>query len=95
MLNNNQINAKITQIELLEAQIKELKAIVDSTKGELKAELDERKADMLDTGIYHVFYEAVERKNIDTKALKADGLYDKYAKQSVNLMFKITAVTND
>ena len=95
MLNNNQINAKITQIELLEAQIKELKAIVDSTKGELKAELDERKLDMVDTGIYHIFYEAYEKKSIDTKALKADGLYDKYSKTNTNLMFKITAVTND
>ena len=94
MMNNNQINAKITQIELLEAQIKELKALADASKAELKAELDERKVDMVDTGIYHIFYEAYAKKTVDTKALKADGLYDKYSKESTNLMFKITAVTN-
>lgn len=95
MLNNNQINAKITQIQILEAQIKELKAIVDNTKSELKADLDERKVDMIDTGIYRVFYEAYEKSGVDTKALKADGLYEKYSKKSTNLMFKITAVQND
>lgn len=93
MMTNTQINAKITQIELLEAQIKELKALADASKAELKAELDERKIDMLDTGIYHIFYEVYEKKIVDTKALKADGMYEKYSKSSTNLMFKITPVT--
>ena len=95
MMNNTQINAKITEIELLEAQIKELKALADSVKADLKAELDERKVDSIDTGIHKVFYECYEKKVVDTKALKADGLYDKYSKSQVNTMFKITSVTND
>ncbi len=94
MMTNTQINAKVTQIELLEAQIKELKALVDASKAELKAELDERRIDMLDTGIYHIFYEVYEKKTVDTKALKADGMYEKYSKSTTNLMFKITAVTD-
>jgi predicted phage-related endonuclease len=95
MMTNEQMNAKITQIELLEAQIKELKAIVDSTKGDLKAELDERKVDMIDTGFYHIFYELYDKKSVDTKKLKADGLYDQYAKTTTSTMFKITVVQND
>ena len=94
-MTNTQINAKITEIELLEAQIKELKALADSAKSELKAELDEKKVDSIDTGIYRVFYEAYEKKVVDTKALKADGLYDKYSKSQINTMFKITSVTAD
>lgn len=94
MLNDGQINAKITQIQMLEAQAKELKAVADSIKDELKNELDERKVDMIDSGMYHVFYEAYEKKSVDTKALKSDGLYEKYSKTSMNLMFKITPVTN-
>lgn len=90
MMNNLQIDAKVTQIELLEAQIKELKAIVDATKADLKSELDERKVDVIDTGINKVWYEAYERTSVDTKALKDAGLYDKYSKTSVNLMFKLT-----
>ena len=95
MMTNATINAKITEMNLLEAQIKELKAVADSIKADLKAELDDRKVDMIDTGINHVFYEAYSKKSVDTKALKADGLYDKYAKDSVVTMFKITSVTND
>lgn len=93
-MTNTQIDARITEIELIEAQIKELKAIADSAKAELKAELDTLKVDCIDTGIHRVFYEAYEKKVVDTKALKADGLYDKYSKSQINTMFKITSVTN-
>lgn len=94
MMTNSQINAKVTQIELLEAQIKELKAIADAAKSELKAELDAQNVDYIDTGIHKVFYEAYEKRVVDTKSLKADGLYEKYSKAQTNLMFKITSVTN-
>lgn len=94
-MTNNEINAKITEIELIEAQVKELKAIADARKAELKAELDNLKVDVIDTGIHRVFYEAYSKRVVDTKALKADGLYDKYSKEQTNLMFKITSVTNN
>ena len=90
MMNNLQIDAKVTQIELLEAQIKELKTVVDSYKSDLKAELDEQRVDMIDTGINKIWYEAYEKSSVDTKALKEAGLYDKFSKKSVNLMFKLT-----
>lgn len=95
MMNNTQIDAKVTEIELLEAQIKELKALADSAKADLKAELDERKVDMVDTGIHRIFYEAYTKRTVDTKALKAAGLYDEYSKEQTNIMFKITSVTTD
>ena len=94
-MNNLQIDAKVTEIELLEAQIKELKALADSAKADLKAELDERKVDVVDTGIHRVFYEAYTKRVVDTKALKADGMYDKYSKEQTNVMFKITSITNE
>ena len=92
-MTNTQINAKITEIELLEAQVKELKAIADSLKNDLKAEMNDRKVDMLDTGTHRIFWEAYEKTSVDTKALKDAGLYDTYSKKSTNLMFKITSVT--
>ena len=93
MMTNLQIDAKITEIELLEAQIKELKALADAAKADLKAELDDRKVDSVDTGIHKVFYEAYTKRVVDTKALKNAGLYDEYSKEQTNLMFKITSVT--
>lgn len=94
-MTNNEINAKITEIELIEAQVKELKAIADARKAELKAELDNLKVDVIDTGIHRVFYEAYTKRIVDTKALKNDGLYEKYSREQTNLMFKITSVTNN
>lgn len=94
-MTNEQINGKITEIELLEAKIKELKAIVDANKSELKAEIDSRKVDMIDTGSHRIFYEAYDKKSVDTKKLKDAGLYDEYSKTTTSIMFKITAVTND
>ena len=94
MMTNVQIDAKIMEIELLEAKIKELKAIADAAKADLKSELDERKVDAVDTGIHRVFYEAYTKKVVDTKALKAAGLYEEYSKEQTNLLFKITSVTN-
>lgn len=93
MMTNLQIDAKITEINLLEAQIKELKALADARRGELKEELDQRQAEMVDTGINRVFYEAYSKRIVDTKALKADGLYEKYSKENTNLMFRITTKT--
>ena len=59
-------------------------------KSDLKAELDEQKVDMIDTGLNRVFYEPYEKSTVDTKALKEAGLYDTYSKKSTVLMFKLT-----
>ena len=93
MMTNLQIDAKITEIELLEAQIKELKALADSARADLKADLDERQADSVNTGIHKVFYEAYTKRVVDTKALKESGLYDQYSKEQTNILFKITSVS--
>ena len=93
MMTNLQIDAKITEIELLEAQIKELKALADAARADLKADLDERQADSVNTGIHKVFYEAYTKRVVDTKALKDSGLYDQYSKEQTNIMFKITSVS--
>ena len=93
MMTNLQIDAKITEIELLEAQIKELKALADAARADLKADLDERQADSVNTGIHKVFYEAYTKRVVDTKALKDSGLYEQYSKEQTNIMFKITSVS--
>ena len=94
-MTNEVINAKIINIELVEAQIKELKALVDASKKEIQDELDERKISMLDTGMYHIFWDVYDKKQLNTKRLKEDGLYDKYAEVKTNTMFRITPVVND
>lgn len=97
MMNNTQIDAKVFELDMLEAQIKELKALADARKAELKAELDERQVDMIDTGINRVWYKLVEKNNLDTKVAKEElakvDRLDACMKKSVETRFTITKVT--
>lgn len=91
-MTNTQIDAKVTQLELLEGQIKELKALAESLKSDLKHELDERNVECIDTGINRVWYKLKDTCHVDTKAMKADGIYEKYAKRDCTTIFMITHV---
>ncbi len=91
MLTNTIINQKIAEIENLQAKAAEIQELVDNLKAELKAELDERKVDSIDTGSHNVFYSVYEKLGVDTAKLKAAGLYDTYSKKSVITSFKITS----
>lgn len=92
-MTNEMIDAKVTQINLLAAQKKEIEAMMDALKGDLKAELDSRQEDVIDTGLNRVFYKAVQKTVVDTDKLKAEGKYEEFSKPRVDIMFKITSVT--
>ena len=94
MMTNTQIDSKVFEINMLEAQIKELKALAESRKAELKAELDERQVDMVDTGINRIWYKAIEKNSLDTKKAKAElikaGKLEECVKSSIEVRFTIT-----
>ena len=94
MMTNTQIDSKVFEINMLEAQIKELKALAEARKAELKAELDERQADMVDTGINRIWYKAIEKNSLDTKKAKAEldkaGKLEECMKSSIEIRFTIT-----
>lgn len=93
-MTNEQMNSKVFEINMLEAQIKELKALADARKAELKAELDARQDDMIDTGLHRIWYKAVEKNSLDTKKakkeLEAIGKLDECMKSSIELRVTIT-----
>ena len=99
MMTNEQMNSKVFEISMLEAQIKELKAIADARKAELKAELDERCEDMIDTGIHHIWYKAIEKNSLDTTKAKKEldkvGKLEDCMKKSIELRFTITTVASE
>lgn len=99
MMTNTKIDAKVFEIEMIEAQIKELKALAEARKAELKEELDERCVDMIDTGINRVWYKAIEKTTLDTKKAKAElekvGKLAECQKNSVELRFTITHTTDE
>lgn len=94
MMTNAQMDSKVFEINMLEAQIKELRALADARKAELKAELDERQDDMIDTGINRIWYKAIEKNTLDTKKAKAEldkvGKLAECMKSSIELRFTIT-----
>ena len=96
-MTNTQIDAKVFEIEMIEAQIKELKALAEARKAELKAELDSKQVDMIDTGINRVWYKLVEKNSLDTKKAKAEldkvGKLDDCMKSTVETRFTITHTT--
>ena len=58
-------------------------------KAEMVAEMDARKADALTAGSYTLRYIAYESSRVDTKALKAAGLYDQYSSKQTALRFSV------
>lgn len=60
-----------------------------ANKAELIAEMDARKVDAVEAGSYTVRYIAYESSRVDTKALKAAGLYDQYSNKSTAVRFTI------
>ena len=91
-MDNNMIDSKIAALKTLEEQMATLKKEVDSIKDELKAELDSRKEDSINTGLHKIFYSCYNKTVVDTDKLKAAKLFDNYSKVSTCTQFKITDV---
>lgn len=85
----NEVEAKAREYREILAEIKQLQELADAIKGEMIAEMDARKADTLAAGAYVLHYTAYESSRVDTKALKAAGLYDQYSSKAVALRFSV------
>ena len=91
-MTNQEMNAKVEEIRRLEAQAEQVKQQVDALKDQLKAELDSRKVDNINTGLFNIIYKAYSQKRVDNDKLKAAGLYNEYLKESTYLKFQINDV---
>lgn len=89
-MTNEMINEKIAALKALEEASSALTKQIDAIKNELKAELDSRQVDSVETDFHKVFYSCYEKATVDTDKLKSEGLYDKYSKKSTIIQFKIT-----
>lgn len=91
MMTNEKMNATVLEIKALEAQIKELEAYKDSLKDELKSEMDERKVDKVDTGMFKISYIPVETSRFDSTKFKTEhpDVYGEYLKSSTYLRMDI------
>lgn len=89
-MTNEIINQKIAQMRVLEEAAASINKQIESIKNELKAELDSRNVDSIETANHNVFYTCYEKAGVDTAKLKAAGIYNDYTKKSTIIQFKIT-----
>ena len=82
---------RVNKIKDIEKQIKELQAVVDELKDELKQEMDATGQDEVVAGDFTVRYKTVENNRFDTKAFKAEHgkLYDKFFVRGFTKKFTI------
>lgn len=86
-----EINDIIKMIREKEKDISELQAIIDEGKNKLKAELESRDEEEINTGSYLVRYKDVVSNRFDSKSFKKDNedLYNLYLKESISKRFTI------
>ena len=85
----NELEAKAREYREILAEIKQLQELADAVKAEMVAEMDARKTDALTAGTFTLRYTVYESSRVDTKALKAAGLYDQYSSKQTALRFTV------
>lgn len=83
------LHDKAMQYKLLKAQQKDIEAMLESLRKDMVAEMDARKVEKLDIDGFSIRYNIYSKKGVDTDKLKADGLYDKYIKETTYTRFEV------
>lgn len=91
-MNTDDINARIEAIFALEKEAELLRQQADALRAELKKELDNRKVDSLNTGMYNLVYKCYEKRSVDVARLKEWNLYDDFSKTSTVIQFRINRI---
>ena len=86
-----EMNKKIMELKELEHFAEEVNAEIESIKDEIKAEMNARGKDELDTGAFKVRWKAYTCKRFDSAKFKKDhaDLYESYRKDSTTKRFTI------
>ncbi len=87
-----ELTKKIEALQEWEALEAEAKAMIESLKDEIKAEMDSRKAEELESGPYIVRWTSVLGNRFDTTAFKKEHgeMYKLYTKQISSRRFTVS-----
>ncbi len=93
MLGNRAIDNRVAKLKELEKQAKVLEEQMDAIKAELKADMEEKGVDEVETANYTIRWKEVESSRFDTVKFKNEfrELYNKYIKKSTSKRFTIAA----
>ena len=90
-MTNTELTTQIKELNELEALLEEVKAEAEAIKDTLKAEMDYRGVEELDTGTYIIRYTNVLSQRFNTTQFKKDyeQIYTLYLKQVASKRFSI------
>ena len=90
-MTDRQINNRITKLQGIEAQMKELEAQAEAIRAELKVDLESKGKDEHNTGYFILRWKEIISSRLDSKALKAalPDVYGQFCKASTSRRFTI------
>lgn len=88
-MTTKELNEKIIELKKWEKEQKNIQTIIDELKDSLKAEMELRGVDELETDMFTLSYKEVISNRFDTTSFKKDNavLYNHYLKESVSKRF--------
>lgn len=91
MCTNKELNAKIASLQEWEQLLAEAKAMTESIKDEIKAEMTFRNVETIETDRYIARWTPTTSSRFDTKKFKADHaeMYKSYTKEVASRRFSI------
>lgn len=90
-MTERQIENRIKKLQAIEAQQKELEAQAEALKAEIKADLEEKGINELQTKNFIIRWKSVISNRLDSKALKAafPDIYNQFTRQSESRRFTV------
>lgn len=90
-MTEKQIENRIKKLQIIEAQQKELEDQAETLKAEIKADMESKGLDYLETKNFIIRWKEVISNRLDAKALKAalPEIYSQYCKNSASKRFTI------
>lgn len=91
-MDNLQMDEKLAQLRRCRRAIEDLKREAEAIEQEVKAELEARGVDQVETPHYKAAWKTVSSTRLDTKALKEERpeIYARYAVASITKRFTVT-----
>ena len=90
-MTDRQMNNRITRLQGIEAQMKELEDQAEAIRAELKADLESRGEEEHNTGCFVIRWKEIISRRLDGKALKAalPDVFATYSRESTSRRFTI------
>lgn len=90
-MTEKQIENRIKKLQIIEAKQKELEDQADALKAEIKADMESKGLDELETKNFIIRWKEVISNRLDGKALKAalPEIYSQYCKASASRRFTV------